>query len=340
MNKIKLKDIIPDTPRYIEIYSNPDLLEQEVICCNVVEDTRKNIKKLIYQVSGMPFGVLFHCKITEDNKDLLNRSDFPYLQHSLKNIQGIELYRGVYIKNELKDGELSVETQRQELLNFNFDYVEKLKKKYDLPEDFIKCFGDNEPLYKKMTQSRIVIQPQIKSALNMFYCNEKPLQEMLGNDIEKLLNKGLRPTLIELKYFLHTLIEIAKTPNLEAKEEWHIGKDENITSQSLYIVQHQYDKDVGYEYEEFVADTLFATTDSNMAKEFVEKYKDTVSNDKDSVFTNRKLKIIEVPLVQSIDMSKITPAFFGCPQFSSIIETKQNDKINDSQNYSCDDLEY
>ena len=340
MNKIKLKDIIPDTSRYIEIYSNPDLSEQEVICSNVVDDTRKNIKKLIYQVNGMPFGILFNCKITENNQDLLNGLDFPYLPANLKNIQSIELYQGVYIKNEIKSGILSIEEQRQELLNFNFDYVEKLKKKYNLPEDFIKYFGDNEPLYKKITQSRIVIQPQIKSALNMFYCNEKPLQEMLGNDIEKLLNKGLRPTLIELKYFLHTLIEIAKKPNLEAKEEWHIGKDENITSQSLYIVQHQYDKDVGYEYEEFVTDTLFATTDSNIAKEFVERYKDAVSNDKDSVFTNRKLKIIEVPLVQSIDMSKITPAFFGCPQFNPISERKQNNQINDSQNYDCNDLEY
>jgi hypothetical protein len=311
-----------------EIYSQ--LLERSATFRHASVDEHKKV--FTYQIDGTMLGILFTCRIDKENKELLNEYDFPFLPDNLKQIDSITVKYCKWLDAEIAS-------------KFNFEYVERLKEKYDLPEDFIKHFGDNEPLYKKIVESDISIQPYTKRMLERTVYLTPGIMPKELNDIVSLIQKGipLARNNDDLLYFIDTIESLPPSHQSEIKEEWNIGKSETINSESLYLVQHEYHLE-GPDYDGYYnqncdihVDTLFATTDYNLAKEYIETYKEATAYHINYPVAHDELKIVEIPLVKSMDISTHTPSFFGGKKFTpSELSIKQGNK----KTYNYDDIEY
>jgi hypothetical protein len=280
--------------KIVEAVKNPYFLEKDIeVCTNSYENTAT------YQIKGTNQGIHVEFEPIDPN---YKRSG--------------ELEKIEYIGN--------VARTRGLFPNPDFSYVQRLKEKYNLPEDFIKKCGDIEPFYKKLTESKIKLAPYEEKILR-----EKPniqfLTEILGEDMKEVLISGL----CDLNEWGETdkavdiaqkILEFSKTPNKEATTEWNIGKSDAMDFDTLYTVKHIRKEE--YKDEPVSEDILFTTFDKNLAEEFIKKYSHEADcfepyYDYNGGCTIKIpqiqgiLKLDSITLVKSMDMTRITPEFFG-----------------------------
>ena len=122
-------------------------------------------KTLIYQIDGTNQGISIQSEITDNNKNIINGYDFPFLTPKQKNV------KDVYYNTNLSHYRGAKPC---------YDYVEKLSRKYDLDEETIKVCGNIEPIYKKMTESHIVLEPIAEFFMKQFEGCEKVFVDSLS----------------------------------------------------------------------------------------------------------------------------------------------------------------
>ena len=300
MKELTVNDIIGAT--YADIYfekeiQNPYFLNKCVSFCGdyIEKYNNEEYKTLIFQIKDSNCGVTVRCKISDDNRNIINGYDYPHLTSAQKNIDGMAFVPNLVHYRNAKP---------------NYDWAEKLSKKYNLDMDLIRACGNLESIYAKM-QGRIEMSPIAESFLTRRNNGDKILLDSLTNEEKENFYENLGDLNCSIGILLNNIVAIFKE-NREEPITWQIDGDKNVQADRLYVVKHVYDTDGGFGDAIYQEDVLFTTLDKALAESYIAKYSNPVIYDRPySNLYHGKLELESIPFIHSMDITKMTPDLFG-----------------------------
>lgn len=214
---MKLKDIL--SKKSLEEFEplmshNPHMQKLDIRYLSAYKEDKHN-KTLIYQFKGTRRGFYIFCELDGNNNSLINKTDFPSIPESKKNINGIE-YR-IDMDNDFELAE-----------KMDLEYASILSKKYNLPYDLVLNCGDIEPFYKRLTNNDIKISgKEIKTLIddlkfddiiNLF---EPQDREYLRST---LCDVNINTDFIEMGGDIHPLVPLAEYISKQQEVELDLPK--------------------------------------------------------------------------------------------------------------------
>lgn len=315
MKEIKVSDILDikyAEKNFPQVLKNPYFLDKIVSFVGENLDKYDGVeyKTFIYQIDGTNQGISIQCEINDDNKNLLNGYDFPFLTKKQKSIE--EMYYNTNLSHYRGAKPC-------------YDYVERLSRKYGLDEELIKNCGNIEPIYKKLTENQIILEPLAE----FFMKNINGCETTLLNSLTEEEKNSYYFNLCDLNcggYILSkTIFELSEQESVMATK-WIIGQNKNIKADRLYVVSHIYDTDGGFGDAISQKDILFTTLDKDMAEAYVNKYSKPVIYDRPyNDLYHGELEITSIPFIHTMDISKAGPEIFGGVNTIGENDIKEND---------------